>query len=108
MSSRPVVIRQADARALPLESCSADLILTSPPYINVHNYHQKFRRSAEALDCDILAIARCEIGSNRRNRGNRFLTVIQYALDMTLALREMVRVAKADARLILGRVDILG
>ena len=101
MSSRPVVIRQADARALPLESRSADLILTSPPYINVHNYHQKFRRSAEALDCDILAVARCEIGSNRRNRGNRFLTVIQYALDMTLALREMVRVAKADARLIL-------
>ena len=101
MSSQPVVIRQADARSLPLESRSADLILTSPPYINVHNYHQKFRRSAEALDCDILAIARSEIGSNRRNRGNRFLTVVQYALDMTLALREMVRVAKADARLIL-------
>ena len=101
MSNQPVVIRQADARALPLESRSADLVLTSPPYINVHNYHQKFRRSAEALDCDILAIARCEIGSNRRNRGNRFLTVVQYALDMTLALREMVRVAKADARLIL-------
>ena len=100
-SSQPVVIGQADARALPLESRSADLILTSPPYINVHNYHQKFRRSAEALDCDILAIARCEIGSNRRNRSNRFLTVVQYALDMTLALREMVRVAKADARLIL-------
>ncbi len=100
-SSKLVTIRQADARALPLESRSVDLILTSPPYINVHNYHQKFRRSVEALDCDILAIARCEIGSNRRNRGNRFLTVVQYALDMTLALREMVRVAKADARLIL-------
>ena len=101
ISSQPVVIRQADARSLPLEPRCADLILTSPPYINVHNYHQKFRRSAEALGCDILAIARCEIGSNRRNRGNRFLTVIQYALDMTLALREMMRVAKADARLIL-------
>ena len=45
------------------------------------NYHQKYRRSVEALDCNILAIARSEIGSNRQNRGNRFLTVIQYCLD---------------------------
>ena len=37
-------------------------------------------------------IARSEIGSNRQNRGNRFLTVIQYSLDMSLALREIARV----------------
>ena len=76
-------------------------MLTSPPYINVHNYHQKFRRSVEALRWDVLAFARSEIGSNRQNRGNRFLTVIQYCLDMGLALREMARALKSDGRLIL-------
>ena len=54
-------------------------------------------------------VARSEIGSNRQNRGNRFLTVIQYALDMTLALREMVRVTNTGARLILvlGRESLV-
>ena len=105
ISERPVSIRHADARALPFESGAADLVVTSPPYINVHNYHQAYRRSVEALDCDVLEVARCEIGSNRHNRGNRFLTVIQYALDMTLALREMVRITKAGARsiVVVGR-----
>ena len=100
-SARPIVVHHADARALPVESGSADLVLTSPPYINVHNYHQKYRRSVEALEWDILAVARSEIGSNRQNRGNRFLTVVQYSLDMALALREMARVTRSGARLIL-------
>ena len=34
-------------------------------------------------------------------RGNRFVTVIQYALDMVLAIREMARVARPEAHLIL-------
>lgn len=100
-SPHPIVVRHADARALPVASGTIDMVLTSPPYINVHNYHQQFRRSAEALDCDVLSIARSEIGSNRQNRGNRFLTVIQYSLDMSLALRELARVTRAGARVIL-------
>ena len=100
-SERRVAVHHADARALPIESNSVDLVLTSLPYINVHNYHQKFRRSVEAMEWDVLSLARSEIGSNRQNRGNRFLTVIQYSLDMALVLREMVRVAKSGALLIL-------
>lgn len=100
-SSESVEVYQADARKLPAESDSVDLVLTSPPYINVHNYHQKFRRSVEALGWKVLTIAPSEIGSNRQNRGNRFVTVIQYALDMVLAIREMARVARPGARLIL-------
>ncbi len=96
-----VSVNHADARALAIESGTIDLVITSPPYINVHNYHQQFRRSVEALECDILPIAHSEIGSNRQNRGNRFRTVAQYALDMVLALREMARTAKTGARLIL-------
>ncbi len=100
-SARPVSVHHADARALPIEADSIDIVLTSPPYINVHNYHQNFRRSIEALKWNVLAIAPSEIGSNRQNRGNRFLTVIQYSLDMVLTLREMIRVARSGSRLIL-------
>lgn len=100
-STGPVSVSHADARALPIESGTVDLVFTSPPYINVHNYHQQFRRSVEALECDVLAIAHSEIGSNRQNRGNRFRTVAQYALDMVLALREMARTAKTGAHLVL-------
>ena len=100
-SARPVTVHHADARALPIESGSVDLVLTSPPYINVHNYHQNYRRSAEAMEWDVLPLARSEIGSNRQNRGNRFVTVIQYSLDMALALLEMARVVKSGGLLIL-------
>jgi hypothetical protein len=47
-----------------------------------------------------LEVARSEIGSNRKHRGNRFLTVIQYCLDMTDALRELWRVCMEGARII--------
>ena len=98
---KPIFVHHADARTLPIEDMSIDLVVTSPPYINVHNYHQKYRRSVEAMGWNVLSNARSEIGSNRQNRSNRFLTVIQYSLDMTLALQEMNRVAKPGARFIL-------
>ena len=94
-------MHHADARALPVESGSADLVLTSPPCINVHNYHQKCQRSVEALEWDVLAVARSEIGSNRQNRGTVSSRSLQYSLDMALALREMARVARRGSRLIL-------
>lgn len=88
---QPIRALLSDARRLPLPSDSIDFILTSPPYINVFNYHQNYRRSAEMLDWDLLHIARSEIGSNRANRGNRFLTVIQYCLDMCAVVKEISR-----------------
>ena len=108
-SNRLIAVHHADARALPIAPGSVDLVLTSPPYINVHNYHQKYRRSVEAMGWDVLAVAQSEIGSNRQNRSNRFLTVIQYSMDMALALREMARTARAGARviLVLGRESMV-
>ena len=90
----------SDARALPCEDSEVDLILTSPPYINVFNYHQQYRQSVESLDWDILPLARSEIGANRKHRGNRFLTVTQYCLDMAQVLLELERVCKPGARAI--------
>lgn len=100
VSVEPIKVDMGDARKLKCQSNEATLLITSPPYINVFNYHQKYRRSVEALGYDVLAIAKNEFGSNRKNRGNRLLTVIQYCIDMALSLKEAIRVCKPNARLI--------
>ncbi len=100
-SEAPIQVHQADARRVPLTEGSVDVVLTSPPYINVFNYHQQYRPAVEALDHDVLEAARSEIGSNRKHRMNRFLTVIQYAIDMAAVLDEIKRLLREGGRLIL-------
>jgi SAM-dependent methyltransferase len=97
-SERQIKAALYDARALPLKSQSIDFALTSPPYINVFNYHQNYRRSVETLGWDLLRVARSEIGSNRANRGNRFYTVVQYCIDLARTLQELARVLKSGGR----------
>lgn len=97
-STRPIKVDLQDARALPLDNQCVDFAVTSPPYINVFNYHQNYRRSVEVLGWDLLRVARSEIGSNRANRGNRFHTVVQYCIDMATALQELARVLRPGAR----------
>jgi SAM-dependent methyltransferase len=80
---------------------SVDLIITSPPYINVFNYHQNYRSIMEVLGFDILKVADSEIGSNRKNRGNRFKTVVQYALDMEEALASFAHCLTGNGLLVL-------
>ena len=92
VSDQPIKADLQDARALPLRDESIDFAITSPPYINVFNYHQNYRRSVELLGWDLLRVARSEIGSNRANRGNRFFTIIQYCIDMAKSLQELSRV----------------
>jgi hypothetical protein len=94
-----------DARKVQLPNNTIDLIITSPPYINVFNYHQNNRPAMELMGWDLLHIARSEFGSNRKHRQNRFLTVIQYVLDMTDSLIEMQRLLHHQGRaiLIVGR-----
>jgi hypothetical protein len=79
----------------------AELIVTSPPYINVFNYHQNHRAILELLGFDLLHVAASEMGSNRKNRGNRFRTVIQYALDMEAGLESFALSLKARGQLVL-------
>ena len=55
-----------NAKHISLNNDYADLLITSPPYINVFNYHQKYRRSVEELGFNVLNIAKGEIGSNRK------------------------------------------
>ncbi|MDQ5987393.1 MAG: hypothetical protein CSYNP_03133 [Syntrophus sp. SKADARSKE-3] len=100
-STKSIKADLQDARALPLDNQSIDFVVTSPPYINVFNYHQNYRRSVEVLGWDLLRVARSEIGSNRANRGNRYYTVVQYCIDMATALQELARVLKPGARAVI-------
>lgn len=100
-----VEVIHGDARSTDVPSDTVDLVLTSPPYINVFNYHQNYRPIIEWLGYEVLTPARSEVGSNRANRGNRFRTVIQYAHDMLAALAEIERVLTPEgtAVLVVGR-----
>jgi DNA modification methylase len=90
-SEKPCQILHTDARAINLPNQSIDLIITSPPYINVFNYHQNHRPIMELIGWDLLHVAKSEIGSNRKHRQNRFLTVIQYCLDISDVLVNLRR-----------------
>lgn len=99
-TSASLSLFHADARSIPVGDATADFVLTSPPYINVFNYHQQYRGAAEALGWDVLEVAKSEIGSNRKHRANRLLTVIQYCLDMHDVLREIERVTTEEAPIV--------
>jgi DNA methylase len=90
----------ADSRKVPLQNSSVNFVITSPPYINVCNYHQQYRASTEALNWKLLEVAKSEFGSNRKHRANRFLTVIQYSLDIADTLQEILRICMNKSRII--------
>jgi hypothetical protein len=98
----PIHAGLGDARQLDRNCLKpADVILTSPPYINVFNYHQNYRAVLECLGWNLLKIAQSEFGSNRKNRGNRFRTVVQYCLDMEQAIMSFWRCLRDDGLMIL-------
>ncbi len=100
-SNERIEVYLSDCRCIPLPDNKIDFVITSPPYINVFNYHQNYRKSAEILGWDLLKIAKSEIGANRANRVNRFYTVVQYCLDIAETLQEISRVSKKDARIVI-------
>ena len=103
--SQDIQSATGDARFLPVEENSVDYILTSPPYINVFNYHQNYRPIVEALGFLPLVAAKSEVGANRKFRQNRYMTAVQYCMDMGLFLVEAGRVARPDGvmTIVLGR-----
>lgn len=90
----------SDSRKTPLDNNSVDLVITSPPYINVFNYHQQYRKTCEMIGWQPLSVAKAEIGANRKHRSNRFLTVIQYCMDIAQCIHELDRLARPGARAI--------
>lgn len=104
-SNRTVSAQIADARELAIEDGEADYIVTSPPYINVFNYHQNYRPITESLGYTPLPMARAEIGANRKYRQNRYMTVVQYGIDMSLFFHEAGRILSDAGKMtiVLGR-----
>lgn len=97
-----IQVHNEDARSIgDMYLNQVDLILTSPPYINVFNYHQNYRAVTETFDYDILGVAHSEFGSNRKNRGNRLLTVVQYCMDMEASLVSFWKSLKDDAKMVM-------
>lgn len=94
-----------DARDLGLREGSVDYLITSPPYINVFNYHQNYRPIIQALGYTPLSAARAEIGANRKFRMNRFITVAQYCIDIAIFFGEAAHVLKDGCAMtiVLGR-----
>jgi SAM-dependent methyltransferase len=99
-ATKPIRVFEGDARQLELGDESVDMVLTSPPYINVFNYHQQYRKAVELLGGDVLLAAKSEIGANRKHRSNRLLTVVQYCIDMATVVKELERVTRVNGRLI--------
>ena len=105
-NNNTVEVHNLDARLIgALYENQVDLIITSPPYINVFNYHQNHRAVTESFDYNILNVAHSEFGSNRKNRGNRLLTVVQYIMDMEQSLDSFWTSLKPNGKMVmvLGR-----
>ncbi len=99
-TNKEINIFLGDARKSKIKNDSIDFVITSPPYINVFNYHQNYRKSVEATGYNVLRVAKSEIGSNRKFRSNRFLTVVQYAMDIFQVFEDLKRICKSDAKII--------
>lgn len=89
-----------DSRHSEIKDNSIDGVVTSPPYINVFNYHQNYRTAMELLGWKPLQAAKSEIGANRKFRQNRFMTVIQYSIDMGIVINELMRVCKNKSKIV--------
>jgi DNA modification methylase len=106
-SDKQCAVFSADARALPVEDNSVDLVITSPPYMNVFKYSQNYldQKMASVFGWNLLGVAKHELGRIRQGKGNSFLTVTQYALDLQDTLRELRRVISDSGRaiVVIGR-----
>lgn len=101
-TDKPISEGLGDARLLHTNCpTTANIIFTSPPYINVFNYHQNHRAILEVLGWDLLEVAQSEIGSNRKNRGNRFRTVVQYCVDMERTIKSFWECLKDEGLVVI-------
>ena len=100
-SQKKVMVELEDARNFGHKYKNlVDLVITSPPYINVFNYHQNYRGIIECFGYNVLKVAASEIGSNRKHRSNRFKTVVQYSIDMGHVLLSISSALKIGGRMI--------
>ena len=118
-------VSHGDARSLRLPSASADIVITSPPYLNAIDYLRGHRMALVWMGHQIGALRRIRsgsIGSENMLTGDAAIpaseylasadlskgipsrlqgVLAKYAIDMCAALSEIVRVLKPNGRLLL-------
>jgi SAM-dependent methyltransferase len=130
----PANIKYGDARSLPVESASVDMIITSPPYLNAIDYLRGHKLSLVWMGLrisEIRALRSDNIGSEVPKESpqnaailnamesmadlgaldNRHLGMIRrYVWDMNKVMKECARVLKRSGRAIfvIGDSDIRG
>jgi len=85
-----------DARSLAVENNVADLIVTSPPYVNALDYYRIHMYNMLWLDMDFEMFRKDEIGGHSHYISNRFRLLSEYLGDMLRSLVEMNRVLKQN------------
>jgi DNA modification methylase len=100
---------RADARRLPIVDRSVDLVVTSPPYANSHDYYLYNKLRLFWLGFDVEPVQRAEIGS-RNKHSDQQLGIEHYAENMTGVLSEVRRVMRpaAVAAVVVGDAVIRG
>ncbi|PNI09418.1 hypothetical protein CXX84_03900 [Arthrobacter sp. AFG7.2] len=88
----------ADARDLPIGDESVDLIVTSPPYANSHDYYLYNKLRMFWLGFDVRPVQEGEVGSRNKHSDQR-MPFSSYMSSMRSVLSECARVAKPSARI---------
>ena len=89
-----VTVVQGDARQVPFLAC--DLVITSPPYVGLIDYHEQHRYAYDLLGLE--SHEAHEIGAPWRGTSAR--AVQQYMEDMAAAFSNVARALPAGARLV--------
>jgi len=91
-----VGVIKGDARFLPLEDETIDLVVTSPPYVNALDYYRIHMHNMFWLGINFKEFKKHEIGSHSHFINNRFRLLSEYLGDMLRAMIEMNRVLKKE------------
>ena len=89
-----VKVINGDARKLEIEPNIADLIVTSPPYVNALDYYRVHMYNMLWLGMDNGYFKKHEIGGHSHFIANRFRLLSEYLGDMLRSVIEMNRILK--------------
>jgi DNA modification methylase len=103
------VILRSDARRLPLPAGSVDLVVTSPPYANSHDYYLYNKLRMFWLGHDVVPVQDAEFGS-RNKHSDLKMGVEHYVRCMHSVFAEIHRVLRVDglAVVVVGDAVIRG
>jgi site-specific DNA-methyltransferase (cytosine-N4-specific) len=95
---------RADARSLPLEDGSIDLVVTSPPYANSHDYYLYNKLRMFWLGADVRSVQDAEIGS-RNKHSDLKQPIASYLEAMAQCLAEIARTLRTGGHAVIVVAD---